>query len=253
MGDLVQVTTDNSVSIIKEELDLAITTAKAYPRNIEDIMNEIQMAISANSNFAKSLWYAIPRDNRTIEGASVRLAELFLSSWGNIKVHSRIKEITDTYVVAEAIVFDMEKNIAVAKEARRKIIDKKGVKYTEDMIMMISQAAVSIAIRNALFTVIPRIYIINALNYAKEIATKHPNEKNKNIKDIFKEAVSNFEKLGLTKEKLLNHLGKDEKNINEEDINYLRGLYNALRDNFITIENIISTVRHNNGEKEILL
>lgn len=226
---------------IREELDVAITTAKAYPRNVEMILNEVQSHISIDPDIAKGMWYTIPRGNATIEGASIRLAEVFLSCWGNLRVQSRIKEIGDTYVIAEAIVFDMEKNIAVAKEARRKITNKDGVRYSEDMIQQTAQGAISIAIRNALFTVIPRIFVQKALQYAKEISVKHPKERTKTPAEMFAEAVKEFEKFKITKEQILEHLQKKEEDINSDDIVYLRGVYNALKDGVLKAQDLIKT------------
>lgn len=229
--------------VVRDELDVAITTAKAYPRNVEMVLNEVQSLISIDPEIAKGMWYSIPRGNTVIEGPSIRLAEVFLSCWGNLRVYSRIKEIGDTYVIAEAVVFDMEKNIAVIKEARRNITTKNGVRYSDDMIQQTAHGAISIVIRNALFTVIPRIFVQKALQYAKEISLRHPSERKKTPQDMFGEAVKEFSKFKLTKEQLLEHLQKKEEEINNDDITYLRGVYNALRDGELKQQDIISNKR----------
>lgn len=235
--------------VLKDDLDVSITTAKAFPRNIDLVLEDINSYISRDPEIAKSMWYEIPRGDRVIEGASVRLAEIFLSCWGNLRVQSRIKEIGDTYVVAEAIVFDLEKNIAVAKEVRRKIVNKDGIRYSDDLIQYTAQGAISIAIRNALFTVIPRVFIQKAIQYAKEITLKHPSEKKKSIKDLFSEIVKEFSPFKINKENLLKHIKKNENEIIEEDIIYLRGVLNAIKDGELKPQDFLNLKK---GESDLI-
>ncbi|MEM4203194.1 MAG: hypothetical protein QXS54_03900 [Candidatus Methanomethylicaceae archaeon] len=243
---------NNNAILVREELDVAITTAKAYPRNIEMVLNEVQTQISIDPNIAKGMWYTFPRGNNIIEGPSMRLAEVFLSCWGNLRVQGRIKEISDTYVIAEAVVFDMERNTAVCKEARRKIINKDGVRFNEDMIQLTAQGAISIAIRNALFTIIPRIFVMRALQYAKEIAFKHPKERTKSVQELFNDAVREFSKFKISKEQLLEHLQRSEDNISNDDIIYLRGIYNAIKDGELKPNDIINSKREeSNNETDL--
>lgn len=246
MSTEIQLIEQPSAVAIREELDVAITTAKAYPRNIEAVLNEVQSYISIDPEIAKTMWYSIPRGNTVIEGPSIRLAEIFLSCWGNIRVQSRIREITDTHVVAEAIAFDIEKNIAVMKEARRRITTKDGVRYNDDLIQQTAQGAISIAIRNALFTVIPRVFIQRAMQYAKEITIKHPQQKKKSINELLAELAREFSEFNITKDQLLSHLNKKESDVTSDDIIYLRGVLNALRDG--EIKNLNETLFDKKGK-----
>ncbi len=236
------------VNTFRDELDVAVTTAKAYPRNIEAFLNETKSQVSISPEIARSMWYSIPRKDASgktiaIEGPSIRLAEVVLSSWGNIRVQARIREINDTHIVAEAIVFDMEKNIAVCKEARRRIINKEGLRFSDDMIQQTAQAAMSIAMRNALFTIIPRVYIDEILRYAKEISMLHPKEKKKSLLERFADAVLKFKKFNITKEILMKHLNiKNDEEFTEKHLQYLWGLYNSLEVGDVKADDIVNSI-----------
>ena len=240
------------VNTLRDELDVAVTTAKAYPRNVEAFLNEAKSQVSLSPEIARSMWYSLPRKDASgktiaIEGPSIRLAEVVLSCWGNIRIQSRIKEIGDTYVVAEAIAFDMEKNIAICKEARRRIVNSKGLRYSEDMIQQTAQATTSIAIRNALFTIIPKVYIEDVLKYAKDIAMVHPKEKKKSLQERFAEAVEKFKRFNISKENILKHLNiKNENEFTEKHLQYLWGVYNSLDAGDIKPDDVINTIIEDN-------
>ncbi len=212
------------------DLDIVVSTAKAYPRNITYALDEIKTMI--NPNVAKTLWYSLPRKDKIIEGPSIRLAELFQTAWGNLRVQSRIKEITNTQVVAECVAYDMEKNVMVGTEVRKRIVDKYGNRYSEDMIIMTANAAISVARRNAIFSIIPKVFVDDILNYAKNILHTHPSMKEFPLKSRWNQLIEEFKlNFKMDKKAVMEKLNiKDENSITEVDYNNALGLFNSMNE-----------------------
>src|SRR5678816_4803120 len=99
------------------------------------------------------MFYSLPRGGRNIVGPSVRFAEVVASSWGNIRSGARIIDIDDKFITAQGQCFDLEKNICVQVEVKRRITKKDGKRYDDDMIGVTGNAACSISLRNAVFKV----------------------------------------------------------------------------------------------------
>lgn len=135
---------------------VAVETAKAHPRSIETFRKNLYEIATIDKESARSMYYGIKRSGRVIEGPSVRFAETVLYAFGNLQVFGRVTEVGATQLIAEAAAWDMEKNTRIGKRVSRRITDKHGRRYSEDMIGVTSNAAISIAIRNAVLSIVPR-------------------------------------------------------------------------------------------------
>ena len=105
---------------------------------------------------AESCRYAKPTGGKNVTGPSVHLARIICQQYGNIRVQQRIKVIEHKSIVAEAVAFDLETNYAVSVEARRSIIGKTGIRYSDSVIETNAMAILVIAERNAILKVIPK-------------------------------------------------------------------------------------------------
>ena len=146
-------------AINKSEIDIQIATARRWPRSIEQFKNDALALATLDEETAGSMFYSLKRgrgeDAKVIEGPSVRLAEVCGSSWGHFRYGSR-SEVTDSrFVTGQGMAFDLQKNVAAAIEVKRRITGRDGRTYSEDMIVVTQNAAMSIALRNAIFKVIP--------------------------------------------------------------------------------------------------
>src|SRR6185436_14130544 len=65
------------------EIDMQISTAKKWPRSIKKFKETAAEMATLDEDTAAACIYALPRDGKTIEGPSARLAEIILSAWGN--------------------------------------------------------------------------------------------------------------------------------------------------------------------------
>lgn len=134
----------------KSEIDQQIATAKQYPRSIKRFHTEALQMVTLNERVAESCIYALPRDGKTIEGASARFAEIVASAWGNCRAGARVVSDQGDFVTAQGVFHDLERNVAITYEVQRRITDKRGNRYKPDMIGVTANAACSIALRNAI-------------------------------------------------------------------------------------------------------
>jgi hypothetical protein len=194
--------TDALQAITRQEIDLAITTAKAYPRDMEKARGEILHYATVSQETAEQCFFALPRKDKKgnikmIEGKSIRFAEIVMSNWGNVRSGSRVVSNDGKIITSQGVCHDLERNVYAVKEASRRITDSEGRTYSEDMQIMTANAAASIALRNAVFTVIPEAYYADLLKQIKQFALgktkkedKKFTERRDKIMQSFKDAAS---------------------------------------------------------------
>ena len=72
-----QVVTPDALSLItKAEIDVQISTAKAFPRSLTMFIQKATSMATLTEEIAASCSYALPRGGKNLEGPSVRLAEI---------------------------------------------------------------------------------------------------------------------------------------------------------------------------------
>ena len=140
---------------------------------------------------------------------------------------------TDTEVIAEATVWDMQFNNVISIQERRTILTREGKRYSRDMIVVTGKAAQSIALRNAIFRIVPRPiveelyqHVINSLGTDEE-----------SLKERRNECFKVFKKIGVSKSQILKKLKiKNEDQMSAEHLESMIGIYNAIRDGETTAE-----------------
>lgn len=170
-----QVSNTALATITKSELQTAIEIAKTYPRSISRFQREVRDLATMNEDVAEECLYALPRTDKegktvNIEGPSIRMAEIVMSAWGNCRVLTRVLDTEGDVVVAQGIFMDLERVTVVSKEVSRRITNKFGKRYNADMIAVTSNAAASIAARNAILAGIPKAIWNSAYEDAKKVA-----------------------------------------------------------------------------------
>lgn len=162
---------ESSLSLItKAEIDIQISTAKAYPRSNKIFLDKALSMATLNEDIAASCIYALPRDGKVLDGPSVRLAEIVCSSYGNIRAGARIIANDGKIITAQGVCHDLETNYCVTVEVKRRITNKTGKTFSEDMQVVTGNAACAIAYRNAVFKVVPSALVNDIYEKAKEVA-----------------------------------------------------------------------------------
>lgn len=221
------------VSAPINELDVQITTAKAYPRNIKNCIEEANYLATLNEETAAACFYCLPRSGKKIQGPSARLAEILAHSWGNIHAATRILGTDGKYIIAQAVAWDLEKNVRISTEVKRRITTSDGKLYNDDMQVVTGNAAASIALRNAIFKVIPKAFYEPIYQNSIKVAVGEI----KSFKDKLTKVIDRLKQMGTTEERILNVVNK--KSIDEllpEDLETLIGLGTALKEGTTTLE-----------------
>jgi len=219
--------------------DTAINTAKAYPRNLAHVKQEMLSFATLDAETAASCFYSLPRAGKTIKGPSVRMAEIALSCYENIKAGYQVVANDGKTVTARAFCMDLQKNVTVALEKQRKITDKNGRTYNLDMQNTTANAASAIAFRDAVFKVIPLALIKPVYEQAMKVAIGDA----KSLSERRTAALTQLAKVTATEDMVLYKLGYDDiEQITDKDLMNLFGMFNAIKDGEATVDDLFSAV-----------
>lgn len=223
------------------EIDIQIVTAKRFPRSIRKFMEEAESLACLNDDIAASCFYKLRRNSRdegakTIEGPSVRFAEIISSCWGNMRIEGRTSHEDDRFVYGQGTTWDLERNVLVRYEVRRRIADRNGRRYSDDMISVTSNAASAIGLRNSVFRTIPKAFWEPILDKARKVAVgdvKSLAERRQKMLDYY------TQKLGVSLERVLAYLEVEEiQKVTLQHVEDLRGLATALKEGDAKIDDV---------------
>lgn len=220
----------------KAAIDMQITTAKAYPRVLRRALENALAIVTMDEQTARTCTYSVPRGGKAITGPSVHMAKILAQVWGNLRVEAKVVSIDQHHVTSEAVCFDLENNLAIKTQVKRSIIGKHG-RFSDDMITVTGNAANSIALRNAVLSVIPRSVVDKVYGAAKETITGDVSDKNKMLvkrKQVFEGLISAFD---ITEKQVLSAIGKVSVDfVTADDLVVLIGIGQAIRDGDTTVE-----------------
>lgn len=215
------------------EVDTQISTARRYPRSVRRFLDELTTLATLDEDTAGSMFYALPRDGKTIDGPSVRFAEVCASTWGHMRTRSRIVDEDERFIVASAEAWDIQNNNAIGFEVRRRITGRNGKKFSDDMVMVTGNAASSIALRNAILKVIPSAFWRPIYLKCREVAVG----KAETLVSKRTAMLSYFQKMGVDEARLLSTLGlAGVEDIGLEQLATLRGVATAVKDGETSVD-----------------
>ena len=218
-------------ALAKAEIDTQIATAKQYPRDLPAFEAKTEALIESHMALAKKpeegLHYALPRGGKIIQGPNARFAEIIASSWGNLRISRDLISEETSHVVCEAICHDLESNNAERVRVRRRITNRDGHRYDDDMITVTANAGASIARRNAVLAVIPKSQWWPL--YERALALAGGGTK-KEVSANAKSALAHFESLKVSEAQVLAVLGaKKAADLTPEHVATLRGIAAAIK------------------------
>lgn len=224
---------DQIAVLAKAEIDQQISTAKAYPRSEDKSLKKAESLACRDEDTAGSMFYSIPRGGKHIQGPSIRLAEIMAATWGNLRVQTRTVDSNDKFVTVQAVAHDLENNTAVLVEKRRRVLAKKGRAADEDSIQIAGLAGQSIVFRDAIFKIVPRVYVDQIYRKAQLTSVG----KAESIVKMRDKMVAHFSKMGVGVDRVLAAVAaKGIEDIDMDKLIILRGMATSLRDGQSTIE-----------------
>ena len=224
-------------AINASEIDIQVSTAKQYPRSIPDVLNKISTYATMDVETAADCFYVLRRNgsngSNTVEGLSVRMAEIIAGAWGNLRVQTRIIGNDGRTITAQGICRDLETHVAVSVEVKRRITDKYGKTYSEDMQVVTGNAASAIAFRNAVLKVVPKAVTKRVIEGVKQVALGQSLD----LETSRQKMLEYFAKLGVTKDMILDYLNlKKVEEIDKEAVFELRATANAIKEGTTTVQ-----------------
>ncbi|WP_418459878.1 hypothetical protein ACNT8L_05820 [Brucella intermedia] len=236
-------TASMAVQLQKAEIDQLVSTAHAFPRSLKRVQSSILSMATLDEESAEECIYALPRGGKPIRGPSIRFAEILKQSYGNCRAAARVVHVdkTEGYVEAEGVFHDLETNSASTARVRRRITDKGGRVFKDDMIIVTGNAACSIAMRNAILAGVPKPLWRKAYDMVQATITGDITTLSENREKAFK-ALAAF---GVKPEQVYQALGTEgAEDITVDHIATLRGMYSALKNGEATVEEMfVGTVK----------
>lgn len=228
----------------RANIDIQVSTAKQYPRSISRCANNAVALVTMDKDTAQSCGYALPRGGKPITGPSVHLAKIIAQQYGNLRAEAKVVEITDKQVVSRGTAWDLENNYAVSFEVRRSIVGKNGNRFSDDMITVTGNAANSIAYRNAIFGIVPKLITDKAYKAAQHLITGDLSDEEKLIKRR-DGAIKHFtDTYGISEEEVIKLCGKHTVNqIQADEIALLLGFAQSLKDGDTTVDELMAPFR----------
>jgi hypothetical protein len=217
----------------KSRFESLLQYAQMTPRSITRFLERATEMVTANEDVAAGCNYSVPRAGKRIPGPSVRLAEIAASTWGNISVEVEDAGQDGKFVYAKGKVLDLETLTGLSVEVSRRITDKNGRQYSDDMIQTTKAAARSFAYREAVFKVVPKAYI-NQLHAAAIAVTTGGVKSIAERRDIAMKLLAQF---GVTDERVFAMLGIEGiDEMGEDELVALRSEVQRIREREVTPE-----------------
>lgn len=224
-------------SITRAEIDSQIATAHRFRRSVSTFLQQARTLATLDPETAAACNYTLPRDGKKIEGPGIRLAEIVAATWGNLRVGARVIGDDGRTIVAQGFCHDLESNVAMTMEVRRRITDRHGRRYSDDMVNVTANAACSIARRNAILAVVPRTLVDQLARMAKAAAVGTE----RTLADRRAKMVAAFATLGVPLDRVLARVAADAgvpkrgvEDIDLHDLEILIGLHTAITDGITT-------------------
>lgn len=220
----------------KAMYDVQIATAKKYPRDMRKAIDNAIVTVTMDQQTAESCNYSLPRGGKPITGPSVHLAKILAQFWGNMRAEARVVSIDNTTVTSQAVAFDLENNLAIKVEVKRSIMTKNG-RMNTDMQTVTGNAANAIALRNAIFNVIPKAVVDKVYGAAQDKITGDISDDKKFAAKRDKVFAGFNETYKVTEDQLLKLIGKTSiDQVTKENLVTLIGVAQAIKDGDTTVE-----------------
>lgn len=228
-----------AVGLSRAEIDTQIATARRYPRQISRVAQSILSLATLDEETAEESMYALPRGGKPIQGPSIRFAEIVKTSYGNCRAAARVVHVdrVEKVVIAEGVFHDLETNTATRAEVRRRICDKYGKLYKDDMIIVTGNAACSIALRNAILGGVPKALWRKAYDAVQHTIAGDV----KTLAETRDRAIKALANFGVTPEQIFTALGvAGIEDITIQHVPTLRGMFATLKNGEATVEEMFS-------------
>src|SRR5690625_1445027 len=226
-----------SASREMEEVKGQIFMAKQFPRNVFQSEQRILDACKRPA-LAQTAVYRYPRGGQSVEGPSIRLAEVLAQNWGNLAFGIKELEQRPGESVAMAYAWDLETNVREEKvftvrhtrKARGQI---KKLDDPRDIYELVANNGAR-RLRACILGIIPGDIVEKAVEECNKTLTGNNKEP---LKDRVNKSLQIFkEKYQVTQEQIEERFGYNTDAFTERDLLELGKIYNSLKDGMSKVD-----------------
>jgi hypothetical protein len=225
------------------QIDQQIATAKRYPRDEDASVGKAIKLATYNPKIAQGCIYMRPTGKKDrimsfAEGPSIRLAECLKSSWGNLRLGTRVVGEKDGNIHVQAVCHDLESNVYETSEVAKSITRSGGGRYSDTMIQNVIGAASKIALRNVIFSVIPKAFAEQIMDECRKTIVGEGEDK----AALYSAIVSSFADMGIDEARMLSVVDRQDYPAGSDgELVFLIGLNNAIKDGICTCEDVFGS------------
>lgn len=239
----------------RSEIDALVTTAKRFPRPKPAIVRDAIMELATmDETTAEEMRYALPRGKnadgtaKVISGPSIRFAEICAQQFGNCQIGTRVTAIDkkEGFCEAEGVFIDSQTNVRQVARVKRRIKDKYGKVYNDDVIQQTCNAAASIARRNAILAGVPKAIWNRAYEEAEKVITGSV----ETLSNTRAKAIAAFTNFGLDQDAVLELVAAEMvEDVGLEEVADLRSMFRQLKNKETTVEDLLRIARGQNEKQ----
>lgn len=232
-GELLPAQKSGTYAATRAAIDVQIATAKAYPRSLQAVGNNLRNWCTGDEQTAEACVYSLKRSGKTIRGPSIRFAEIVTHAWGHLRIDARIVDEGREHIIVRGECHDLQSNNVWAQDVTRRITTSEGRRYDTDLIGVTMMAAASIAQRDSVLKCVPAFIWRPAFDAClSRIAGDVRTLNDRRIK-----AVGQFSVLGVSAQQVFRKFGVSTINdISADHLIDLLGTFNAIREGETTVE-----------------
>lgn len=215
------------------EIQAMVFMAKQFPRNQIQAADRILNACTRQT-LADSAVYSYPRGGQSVEGPSIRLAEVLAQNWGNLDFGIRELSQENGVSTVEAYAWDLETNVRQAKvfQVAHKRMAKGGTKTLtdpRDIYEMVANQG-SRRLRACILSIIPGDIVEAALAQCSVTQAASIGTTPEEIKATIRKMTAVMSKFGITIENIQERYQCRLEAIRPAQIVELRKIHTSLKD-----------------------
>ncbi len=215
------------------EIQAMVFMAKQFPRNQIQAADRILNACTRQT-LADSAVYSYPRGGQSVEGPSIRLAEVLAQNWGNLDFGIRELSQENGVSTVEAYAWDLETNVRQAKvfQVAHKRMAKGGTKTLtdpRDIYEMVANQG-SRRLRACILSIIPGDIVEAALAQCSVTQAASVGATPEEIKETIRKMTVVMGKFGITTENIQERYQCRLEAIRPAQIVELRKIHTSLKD-----------------------
>lgn len=186
--------------------------------------------------------YSLMKGGKMIKGPSVVLAKIMAREFGNMRVENRVVGYDKTHVTCESTAFDLEKNYAIRTTIKKSLLTSSGARVSEDMAVIIGNAGNAVALRNAVFAVLPKQIVDKVYKAVREKITGKLSDENALTAaraKMVEYVKTTYPSYNITDEEIAAVFGKQSiSHITKEDVIDFAGIENSLKSGDMSVESV---------------